>query len=103
MLKTNNYLDKRTGLTLPVVAMAQVDTTMGYATFLIGVSRDAIKNGKIIDKVKMSIDFDRNRNPFEQAYEVAKGQKLESRWNEELGKMEGVLVNQPFHGWVDEL
>ena len=105
MLKNQNYLDKRTGLTLPVVAKVQVDTLKGNATFSIGVSRDAIKNGNIIEKIKMDIDFEenRNQNPFEYAYKVAKGQRTEKRWNDEKGELEEVVVNQPFHGWEDEL
>ena len=101
MLRNQNYLDKRTGLYLSVVALAQVDTIKGQATFLIGTSRDAIKNGNVIEKVKIDIEYDRNRNPFEQGYETAKGQKLEKVWSEEKGAIEEILVNQPFYGWQD--
>lgn len=101
MLKTNNYLDKRENETKSAVAIAQVDTKMGNATFYIGKSRELIMKGQYYEKVKMDIKFDRNRNPFEQAYEAVKGQKMEQRWNDEKGKMEDVLVNQPFYGWGD--
>jgi predicted HTH transcriptional regulator len=104
MLKNNNYLDKRTGLTLPVVALAEVDTIMGSAVFKIGTSREEIMKGNIIEKVKMSIDFnkDRTKSPREVAYEFAKTQRKEKHWNEKKEIMEEVLVNPPFYGWVDE-
>ena len=103
MLRNTNYYDKRTGLTLSVVALAHVDTKNGTATFLIGVNRQAIASGKIIDKVKIDVDYNRNVNPFKQAYDTAKGQKTVRRWNTETGKAENVIVNQPFYGWADEI
>ena len=105
MLKNQNYFDKNTGVTLPVVAKAQVDTVKGRAIFSIGRSREEIKKGNIIEKIKMDIDFEtnRNKNPFELAYETAKGQKLVLQPNEEKGIIEEVLVNQPFYGWEDEV
>lgn len=101
MLKKENYLDKRTGLTLSVVALAQVDTSKNTAVFLVGTSREAIQNGYIISKSTLSVEYDRTKNPYEQAYETAKGQRVEQRWNTETHKMEDVLVNQPFYDWED--
>ena len=105
MLKNQNYVDKRTGLTLPVVALAEVDTVIGKAVFKIGVSREEIMKGNIIEKIKMDIDFnkDRTKSPREVAYEFAKGQYTDVRWNNETKKNEEVLVNRPFYGWKDEI
>lgn len=102
MLKTNNYLDKRENETKSAVAIVQVDTKMGSATFYIGKSRELIMKGQYYEKVKMDINFDRNRNPFEQAYEFAKGQYTDIRWNNETKKNEEVLLNRPFYGWEDD-
>ena len=76
---------------------------MGNATFYIGKSRELIMKGQYYEKVKMDINFNRNRNPFEQAYETAKGQRTEQRWNDEMGIKEDVIINQPFYGWEDEI
>ena len=105
MLKTNNYLDKRTGVTLSVVALAEVDTILGSAIFKIGTSREEIMKGNIIEKVKIRIDFnkDRTKSPREVAYEFAKGQYTDIRWNNETKKNEEVLINRPFYGWKDEI
>lgn len=102
MLKNNNYQDKRTGLTLPVVALAQVDTARGKADFFIGISREAIEKGNIIDSKSMYMKFDRNENPFEFAYRKAK-EKREIPWyNPETHKEETKLVDGIFTGWEDE-
>ena len=97
MLKNNNYQDKRTGLTLPVVALAQVNTELGKATFHIGVSRDAILKGNIIETRTMFLTFDRNVNPYEFAYAKAKEQKRV--FNDETQEYE--LVDGLFTGWED--
>ena len=100
MLKNNNYLDKRTGHTLPVVALAQVNTELGKATFHIGISREAILKGKdnIIETRTMFLTFDRNVNPYEYAYAKAKEQKRVL--NDETQEYE--LVDGIFTGWEDE-
>ena len=101
MLKNNNYQDKRTGLTLSVVALAQVNTELGKATFHIGVSREAIKKGGdyIIETRTMFLTFDRNVNPYEYAYSKAKEQKEVEVFNEETHEYEKKVVDGLFTGW----
>ena len=103
MLKTNNYLDKRTGLTLSVVALAQVDTERGKADFHIGISREAIEKGNIIETRTMYLKFDRNVNPYEYAYTKAKEQREMPYFNPTTKKQERKLVDGIFTGWEDDI
>lgn len=104
MLKKNDYLDRRTGLTLSVVALAHVNTDDKKATFLIGVSREAIEQGRVIERVTIvDIPFTRDGNPYEQAYNYAKGQYVAYNWNTETKQKEEVLLPRPFYGWEDEI
>lgn len=102
MLKNNNYLDKRTGLIVPVVAIAQVNTELGKATFQIGISREEILKGNIIETRTMYIKFDRNINPYEFAYIKAKEQKEIEVFNNETQQYEKEVVDGLFAGWEDE-
>lgn len=101
MLKNQNYVDKRTGLTIPVVALAQVNTELGKATFHVGISREAIEKGNTIESKTMFLKFDRNVNPYEYAYTKAKEQREIRVHNEETGLEETKLVDGLFTGWED--
>jgi hypothetical protein len=103
MLKNQNYLDKRTGLTIPVVALAQVNTELGKATFYIGISREAIMQGNIIEKRTMFLTFDRNVNPYEYAYSKAKEPREIPVYDPQTGKEEIKIVDGVFAGWDDEI
>lgn len=101
MLKTNNYLDKDDDIVKSVVALVQVDTAKGKADFHIGISREKIKQGHILETRTMYIKFDRNENPFEFAYRKAK-EKREIPWyNPETHKEETKFVDGLFTGWTD--
>ena len=101
MLKKNDYLDKRTGLTIPVVALAQVDTARGKADFHIGISREAIEKGNIIETKTMYMKFDRNVNPYEFAYHKAKEPREIPVYDPQTGKEEIKVVDGLFAGWND--
>ena len=96
MIKTNNYFNKREGEYTTAVGLVQVDTKLGTATLYIGKSRDLILSGNYYEKTPpMYLNFDRSRNPYEQAYEVFK--------NYEFKKMVGekVITEKPFADWID--
>ena len=96
-LKTTNYEIMEMGITLPeVVALVEVDTERQTATFKIGVSRQAILDGKVIKTRKIAVPFNRNENPFETAYNYAKGIHTEE-YDGKTYKVTGIL-----YGWEDE-
>lgn len=102
MLKTNNYLDKNYNEVKSVVALAQVDTENNKVYFHIGISREAIENGNIIEtKILNNFKFPRNVNPYEHAYQKAKEQKtIEYVVN---GEKKTAVINSLFNGWEDDI
>ena len=95
-LKTTNYEIKEMGITLPeVVALVEVDTEKQTATFKIGVSRQAILDGKVVKTRKISVPFNRNENPYETAYNYAKGVRYEE-YDGQTYEVKGIL-----YGWED--
>lgn len=101
MLKTNNYLDKNDDIVKSVVALVQVDTAKGKADFFIGISREKIKQGRILETRTMNMTFDRNENPFEFAYRKAKEPREIPVYNPQTGKEEIKVVDGIFAGWED--
>ena len=99
MLKTNNYLDKRYDETKTVVAVVQVDTKMGVATFNIASSREKALAGNIIEQKKIYMTFDRNENPYVQAYKKATTPEIIKECNPETGLEEEIEVKPFFYGW----
>lgn len=101
MLKTNNYLDKNYNEMKTVVALVQVDTARNKADFHIGISREAIEKGNIIETKTMYMKFDRNVNPYEFAYHKAKEPREIPVYDPQTGKEEIKVVDGLFAGWND--
>lgn len=98
MIKTNNYFNKREGEYTTAVGLVQVDTKQDTATLYIGKSRDLILSGNYYEKtMSIRVLFDRNGNPYKQAYEAFK--------NYEITKMVGdkIVVEKPYKDWVDHI
>jgi hypothetical protein len=96
-LKTTNYEIKEMGITLPeVVALVEVDTEINTATFKIGINRQAILDGKVVETRKMEVPFNRNENPYITAYNYAKGSYTIEE-NGEIYEVKGIL-----YGWKDD-
>jgi hypothetical protein len=101
-LKKTNFEVKELGITLPeAIAIAQVDTKMGVATFNIGVNRDMALAGKTVKQVKMYMTFDRNQNPYVQAYKKATTPEMVKQYNPETSLEEEIEVKPFFYGWED--
>lgn len=103
-LKKTNFEVKELGITLPeAVAIAQVDTKMGVATFNIGASRELALQGKVVKQVKVYMTFDRNQNPYVQAYKKATTPEIVNQFNPESGSEEEIEVKPFFYGWEDDI
>lgn len=103
-LKKTNFEVKELGITLPeAIAIAQVDTKMGVATFNIATSRELALQGKVVKQVKMYMQFDRNQNPYVQAYKKATTPEMVKELNPETGLEEEVEVKPFFYGWEDDI
>lgn len=101
-LKKTNFEVKELGITLPeAIAIAQVDTKMGVAIFNIAVNRELALQGKVVKQVKIYMTFNRNENPYVQAYKKATTPEMVKQYNPETGLEKEVEVKPFFYGWKD--
>jgi hypothetical protein len=98
-LKKTNFEVKAYGIMSEAIAIAQVDTKMGVATFNIAKSRELALQGEIVKQVKIYMTFDRNQNPYVQAYKKATTPEIIKERNPETGLEEEVEVKPFFYGW----
>ena len=105
--KTTNYEVKKLGIVLPeayaIISRLTVSGESGFAEFAIQSSRDNSLKLEPIETVRVDFKVDRNESPYVTAYRKAKSQKEVKRMNHDTGKLEGILVGEPFYDWKDDI
>ena len=87
----------------PAYARVQINTERKEAIFYIGSNRENAFT-QPAEKIKLyGVPFTHVGNPFKEAYEFAKGQRLEIVYDQETGEEKEVMVNQPFHDWQNDI
>ena len=106
-LKKSNYEIKELGMTLPeayaLVKDLEIRGTQAVAKIVVQQSRNFAMSKSPIASATVRFAVNRNENPYETAYKVAKGTRIEQRFNEETGKYENVEIPMPFYGWEDDI
>ena len=106
-LKKQNYEIKELGMTLPeayaMVKDLEIRGTQAVAKIVVQQSRDFAMSKSPIASATVRFAVNRNENPYETAYKVAKGTRIEQRFNEETHKYEDIEIPMPFFGWEDDI
>lgn len=106
-LKKTNYEITELGMTLPIAYAMVKDIEIrgehALATIAVQQSRDFALTKKPIATAAIRFKVNRNENPYETAYKLAKGTKKEAVKNEETQKLEVIDVPMPFYGWEDDI
>ena len=108
-LKTNNYVSKRIGITLPVayavLRTLEIDATDRVrATFTIQTDRENAKKYAPIDKVEINFTWDRKTDPAKMAYETAKTEIHEVyMWDGTKKEETKVTEYGTLYGWEDDI
>ena len=106
-LKTTNHYVKELGITLPnayaLIKDIHVKNDWVTALFVIQSNRDSATVLKPIETVTITFKFNRNQNPIEMAYNLAKSKIKDYVWNEELQAHEEKEVEMPLYGWMDDI
>ena len=105
-LKWSNFRIEELNLTLPeayaVVKNLTVNGDRGTAIIAIQQSRELALNKKAFIEVPVKFTVDRNENPYETAYKIAKRNKKELVKNQATGRSEIVEVPSLFSDWKDD-
>lgn len=109
-LKTENYVSKSTGITLPEAYAILGDlvvnrcTNNARAVFLIQASRENAENYKPLDEVTVHFTWDRKTDPAKQAYETAKAEtRTFEKYDEEKKEVVEVVEYGTLYGWEDDM
>ena len=106
-LKKTNYEIAELGITLPVayamVKDIEIRGEQALATIAVQQSRDFALTKKPIATAAIRFKVNRNENPYETAYKLAKGIRKQPVRNEETQRVEMVDVPMPFHDWEDDI
>lgn len=107
-LKTENYVSKSTGITLPKACavlknlIIEMDNR-ARAIFAVQASREHAQNYKAIDKVEVRFTWDRKTDPAKQAYETAKTETHTVEKYDESGKPYTETEYGVLYGWEDDI
>lgn len=106
-LQTTNYEVKKLGITLDtayaVVHKLSVDGTHGEAEFHIQADREKAFSLEPIEKVNITFEVERDKNPLEQAYEASKATKTVKDWDFNTHTWRTKEIQMPFYGWEDDI
>lgn len=107
-LKKSNYEVKELGLTLEtayaVIHSLQISGTKGTAEFYIQNSpRENAFALKPLERKFVQFPVNRNENPFETAYNYAKGTYPDTEYDPETLTERTVEKPNVFYGWEDDL
>jgi hypothetical protein len=109
MLKTNNYVSKSTGITLPTAYAVLGDlvinrkTNNARAVFLVQANRENAMTLKPLDEVKVEFVWDRKTDPAKMAYETAKAETREIEKYNEKGEPYTEVEYGTLYGWQDDI
>lgn len=107
-LKTNNYVSKTLGVTLPT-AYAVLSTLIVEkdnrvrAIFSIQNTRENTQVLASIDKVEINFIWDRLSNPVEKAYELARTEIKEVETFNDKGEVVIEKANGVLYGWDNDI
>lgn len=108
-LKTENYVSKSTGITLPkayaVLKNLVIETdNRARAIFAVQASRENAQSYKAIDKVEVRFTWDRKTDPAKQAYETAKAETSTfEKYDEEKKEVVEVVEYGTLYGWKNDI
>ena len=108
-LKTNNYVSKSTGITMPeayavLTKLFIEDNNSARAIFAIQSSREATKQYKALDKVEINFVWDRKTDPARMAYETAKTQTFEyTEYDEAINEFVTKTELGTLYGWQNDI
>lgn len=106
-LKKSNYEIKELGITLPeayaMVKDLEIRGTQAVAKIVVQQSRDFALNKTPIATATVRFTVNRNENPYETAYKIAKGTVTTKDFNPETNQVEEVVKPMPFYGWEDDI
>ena len=106
-LKKTNYEINELGVTLPeayaMVKDLEIRGKQAVAKIAVQQSRDFALNKTPIVSVTIRFTVDRNENPYETAYKIAKSTTTRKALNPETHKLEYKTVYMPFYGWEDDI
>ena len=112
MLKTTNYLIKKTDDLMPIayacITKIKTNGLNGRATLSIQSSREKcelVRQGKLEAKHEVEINFvvDYSQHISTIIYETAKGTINHLEWNEETNKYETKEIPNYFNGWDNDI
>ena len=107
-LKTENYVSKSTGITLPnayaVLKNLVIESdNRARAIFAVQATRENAEKYNALDKVEVRFTWDRKTDPAKAAYEAAKAQMRDVERYDETEKK--VIVEKEYgtlYGWQDD-
>ena len=106
-LKKSNFEITQLGITLPeayaMVKDIEIHGEQAVAKIAVQQSRDFAVNKKPIVEATIRFKVNRNENPYETVYKIAKGTRKQLVKNAETQKPEIVEVPMPFHDWEDDI
>ena len=107
-LKTENYVSKSMGITLPkayaVLKNLIIETdNRARAIFAVQASRENAENYNAIDKVEVRFTWDRKTDPAKMAYETAKTETRTVEVYDENRKSEVKTEYGTLYGWQDDI
>lgn len=106
-LQTTNYEVKKLGITLDtayaIVSKLSVDGTHGQAEFHIQADREKAFTLEPIEKVNITFEVERDKNPLEQAYEASKAVRTVKEWDFNTHTWRTKEIQKPFYGWEDDI
>lgn len=106
-LKKTNYEIKELGITLPeayaMVKDLEIKGTEAVAKIAVQQSRDFAMSKTPIASATVRFTVNRNENPYETAYKIAKGTTTARRYNPKTKLVELAEVPMPFNGWEDDI
>lgn len=106
-LKKTNFEIEQLGITLPeayaMVKDIEIRGSQAVAKIVVQQSRDFAIEKKPIVEANIRFAVNRNENPYETAYKIAKGTKKQKVLNRENHKVEEIEIPMPFYGWEDDI